>query len=363
MPADSLFLRVNLRKLLVVLLLTVPLMVADVLWTVDRSREELTAASGQGLETLARVAASGAEAFVDAAVAEAREMAARPDVLAMVRRQNAMHQGKTEIELASLDKVWQTPQAQAAVERIVASGEAMQLREAVERNRMLANVLIADRFGATAAASHKPTLYYHGDQAWWTIAFGDGVSGAAQATPAMWDPVSERDVIAIGVPIRDEAARRVVGVLRTYAPVAALTAFLGEARPQPSGDAVIVARDGRLVVSARGDRALDEDVEEFEALKPEIVAEDSGWGVVPAATGADLLVGHAATGLGRRYAELNWAVIVSQPLDEAAAPMYALNRRVLMSGGLAMLLVVILAVYFTNRREKPLDPLEELERA
>ena len=49
-------------------------------------------------------------------------------------------------------------------------------------------------------------------------------------------------------------------------------------------------------------------------------------------------------------------------MNEAAAPMYAVNRRVLLSGGLAVLLEVILAVYFTNHREQPLDPLEDLER-
>ena len=363
MPSDSLILRINLRKLLIVLLLTVPLMVADVVWTVERSRREFTAASGSGLETVARVAAAGAEAFVDAAVAEAAEIAARPDILALVKRQNAAHRARTEVELAALDKVWQSPEAGPAVERIVASDEAVQLREAVERNRLLASVIVTDRFGATAAASHKPTLYFHGDQAWWRIAFGDGLEGAGQATPAIWDPVSERDVIAIGVPIRDEQARRVEGVLRTFVPVSSLTAFLEEAEPEPAGDAIIVSRDGRLVVSARDNRPVDEDVPEFEALQARIVGEDSGWALAEGPDGADLLVGFAATGLARRYSELKWSVIVSQPLEEAAAPMHAVNRRVLLSGGLAMLLVVILAVYFTNHREQPLDPLEELERA
>lgn len=362
MPSDSVTLRVNLRKLLIVLLLTVPLMVGDVLWTVDRSREEFTSASGRSLERVARVAASGAEAFVDAAVAEAAEIAARPDVLALAQRQNRLHQNRTEIELASLDKVWQTPEAGPAVEAIVASGEAIQLRDAVERNRMLASVVITDRFGATTAASHKPTLYYHGDQAWWAIAFGDGLEGADQATPVIWDPVSELDVIAIGVPILDERARRVAGVVRTFVPVVSLTAFLEEAQPQPSGDAVVVSSDGRLVVSAGSDRPPDEDVEEYEALRGEVAATDSGWGTYQRADGSEMLSGFAATGLARRYPELSWTVMVSQPMDEAAAPMHAVNRRVLLSGGLAMLLVVILAVYFTNHREQPLDPLEELER-
>jgi hypothetical protein len=95
-------------------------------------------------------------------------------------------------------------------------------------------------------------------------------------------------------------------------------------------------------------------------LKPKIAEEDSGWGVVPTAAGVDLLAGFAATGLGRRYSELNWAVIVSQPLQDAAAPMYAVNRRALVSGALAMILLIVLAVYFTNHRAQPLDPLEKL---
>ena len=362
MPPDSLILRVNLRKLLVVLALTAPLLVGDILWTVDRSRQEFTAASGSGLETVARVAAAGAEAFVDAAVSEASEMAAHPDLLALAKRQNVAHERRTEVELAALDKVWQTPEAGPAVERIVGSGEAIQLREAVDRNRMLASVIVTDRFGATAAASHKPTLYFHGDQAWWRIAFADGLTGVDHASPALWDPVSERDVIAISVPIHDEQEGRIAGVLRTFVPVASLTAFLEEAQPKPAGDAVIADRDGRLVLSAGSNRSTEDEIVEFEALRERIAGEDSGWGVAAGPAGSELLVGFAATGLARRYVELKWSIIVSQPLDEAAAPMHAVNRRVLLSGALAMLLVVMLAVYFTNHREQPLDPLEGLDR-
>jgi hypothetical protein len=357
MPSDSLSLHINLRKLLIVLLLTVPLLAADILWTLERTREEFAAASGRSLETLARVAAAGAESFVDVAVGQAREMAARPDVLALVERRNKANQGRTEIQLAALDKVWQTPEAGPEVQRIVATSEALALRAAIERNRLIASVIVTDRFGATAAASHKPTLYYHGDQAWWRIAYGDGVAGADQATPAVWDPVSERDVIAIAVPIRDEAARRVSGVLRVFIPVAGLTAFLEEAQPRPAGDAVIVAKDGRLVVSARADRPPSDAVAEFEALQARILAVDSGWAATHRSEGPELLVGFAATGLGRRYRELDWKVLVSQPMEEASAPLRAVNRRLLLSGALGALLVVILAVYFTNHRAQDLDPL------
>ncbi len=362
MAPNALSLRVDLRKLLIVLLLTVPLIVADILWTVDRTAEEFTAASGAALETVARVAAAGAESFVDLAVGQAIEMAARPDVVALVQGQNKANQGRTEIELAAPDKIWQTPQAGTWVERIVASPAALELRGAVERSRMLASVLVTDGYGATAVASHKPTMYYHGDQAWWRIAYGDGISGAAHATPALWDPVSERDVIAITVPIVDGKPERVAGVLRVFVPVLGLTSFLEEAQPRQSGDAVIVAKDGRLVTSAGRNRSLDEDVVEFEAVKQRILDEDSGWAVTPRLEGPELLLGFAKTGLGRRYPELDWRVVVTESLQDATAPLEAVNRRVLLSGGLGLALVVILAVYFLNHRARQLDPLQEIER-
>ena len=58
-----------------------------------------------------------------------------------------------------------------------------------------------DRVGASIAATHKPALYYHGDQAWWIASFGDGRVGAVHLTDAHWDPVSRTQSIAISVPL------------------------------------------------------------------------------------------------------------------------------------------------------------------
>ena len=81
-PSGSVFLRLDARQALIVLAVAAPILLADMILVLDRSRESYAAAAEEFLETLARTAGAGIEEFVDSGVSEARELASRRDVVA-----------------------------------------------------------------------------------------------------------------------------------------------------------------------------------------------------------------------------------------------------------------------------------------
>lgn len=352
----------DVRKILLVLVITVPLLLADMIFVLDRARSDYSGAVENYLETLARTAAAGVESFVDHAAADARAMGGDPALVETAVASAARRRGMTEEKLAAIDEVWQRPEAEEYVTEVVGGSPARRLRQYVEDQPLTLRALVTDRSGAASAASHKPALFYHGDQAWWTAAFGDGSTGAVHVSGAFRDPISGKDVIAVAAPLKQDDESPLAGVVRLFLPAAAASYGLEEALPGRTGEALVATPDGRLVSAARGGRDPRLDVEEIESLRPLLEERPSGAVTAPLPGGAEVLVGYSQTALQHAYPELDWVVLVMQDWREVEEPIERINWRALLSGLLAIVLLGAVAVYFSSHRPKDLDPLEELER-
>ena len=359
--AGSVFLRLDARRALIVLAIAAPILVADMILVLDRSRDAYTGAAENSLETLARTAGAGIEEFVDSGVSGARMLASRGDVVSEAASA-AAGAPPNEESLMAIDDIWQTPQAEIAVRDIVAGLVAADLRAFVESKSCVVRALVTDRHGRTLAASHKPELFYHGDQAWWAQTIGDGSQGRTHVSGALFDPVTRAFTMAAAAPILSEDEARVLGAVRVFFEADGVTPYLEEALPGASGESLLVSSDGRLIASGKGGRSADEDVAEMDAVRP-LLAENSSGAVRTPRRGGEALVGFVDLGLRRAYPEVDWTVLVVQDWREVNAPIAPLNRRALAGGAFALLLLGALAVYFTSHRRRDLDPLEEIEKA
>ncbi len=355
------WLRLDARKALIVLALAAPFLLGDMILVLDRSRDAYTAAVEGTLETIARTAGAGIEEFVDAGAAEARALASRADVVALAAA--APGAPPTEERLLAVDESWQTPAAERTVREIVAGPVGRDLRAFVESVPGVVRAVVADRHGRTLAASHKPELYYHGDQAWWAQTIGDGSLGRMHVSGALFDPVSRSWTLAASAPILAEEEARVLGAVRVFFSIVGVTPYLEEALPGATGESLLTASDGRLIASGKGGRSHDEDVVEFEAVRPLLAARPSGAVRTTRRGGADVVVGYMDLGLRRAYPDLDWTVLVVQDWREVSAPIQPIAGRALAGGALAALLLVVLAVYWVSHRRRDLDPLEEIEKS
>ena len=361
MPPDSgPSIRIDLKKLLLVLGIGVPILIVDHIYSIESGREAYHAAVADYLETLAVTAAGAAEALVEDSIAQAQALAARPDVIALAKSSYAEHRGRDEGELAVPDKVWQTPEAEPIVDRIVSHPVALILREEIGRDPSIVQVVLADRAGPTAAASLKPTLYYQGDRSWFTIAVGDGRNGAVHVGQPHHDTPTDRTVFEVGVPVVDPDEARVVGALLVTVDTQSFVGLLTRALAGSSGRASVVTSEGRMIAASPVSASREADSPEFAAIRPEADA-GSRWAQVDG--DRERLIAYARTSLGARFRDADWYLLISQDGLEVNEPIRRITTRELVSAAVAILLVIVLAVYFAAHRRIDVDPLHDIEQA
>ncbi len=356
----SVWLRLDARRLLIALAVVAPLLLADMIVVLDRSREAHTAAAKEYLETVARTAGAGVEEFVDSGVSYARILASRSDVVEAAAKVSGGPPPDEEA-LMGIDRNWQTPVAEAEVRGIVANPVAAGLRTFIENAPGAVRALVTDRYGRTIAASHKPELYYHGDQAWWAQTIGDGSQGRAQVGGVVFDPVSRESVVPAAAPIVAADRARVVGTVRIFFRAAGVTPYLEEALPGTTGESLLTSSDGRLIASGRGGRSPDDEVAEMASVRALSTSAASG-AVRTTGRGREELVGYMDLGLRQAYPDLDWTVLVIQSWEDVNAPIAPVVWRALATAGVALLALAALAVFFNTHRKHDLDPLDEIEK-
>jgi hypothetical protein len=360
----SVILRVNVKTLLIVLLLALPPILIDIVLVLDRSRSELTEMTGSYLEALAESAAVGVSRFVQAQVTDLKLLASDDELHRVTRDANEAYRGKDADSFVAryeeIDRNWQSPQVASVVSKLAGGPASVSLREYMAVNRSMTRLVVTDRLGAAVAASHKPALYYHGDQAWWISSFGDGQAGAVALTDAHWDPVSRSECFAISVPMSDPVTGSVVGVVRSLVNVDELAAVVANVEPGATGRAVVAKRDGIVVSSRRRVRGVRLEAEELETVGALLSEQAVGSSIVSLRGGRRVSVGFARVGLAMADPDIDWVVLVTQDWDETSQPIESVNFRALPSAILAILLVGAVAVYFTTHRPAKFDPLDEL---
>ena len=360
---SSLVIRVNVRTLLVVLVLTVPLILIDMVLVLDRTRTELTSVSGEHLQTMAESTAAGVSRYIDTHIRAAHLLAADRQLRFAVARANRAYPADPDEQLIEryeqIDRDWQTPKVASSVSALMGTDASVSLREYLELNPSLTRVVVTDRAGASVAASHKPGLYYHGDQAWWLASLGDSRTGAVHLTDTHWDPVAGAQSIAVSVPMLDPDPGRVAGILRLFVNLDDMPAG-GPAQLHHAGEVIVAKRDGTVLCARASGSARSTESEEMESIRLLLADHPAGYSVVSLRGGEQRFVGFADVGLALRFADIDWAVLVAHNWDEASEPIEHIQARALISGLLAILLVGAIAVFFTTHRPARSDPLEQL---
>ena len=189
-----------------------------------------------------------------------------------------------------------------------------------------------------------------------SAAFQKAIQGQSYFGPVYFVRESE-PYITIALPI-ERYAGRVVGVLQAEVNLKYVWEVISAIRQGRAGYAYAVTRAGELI--AHPDMSLvlqDRKVTQLDQVK---AAFDPGSGVAQAkAVVADNLSGAKVFSSYAVIPNLNWAVIVEQPLAEAYESLYAsmLRTSSLLLGGLVVALV---ASFFVARRV--LGPLELLRK-
>ncbi len=350
---------VNLRVLLVLTAVAVPLLLADVFFVLDRSRAALDSTVGDHLKAIAEVAASEVSRFVQSKVVEAGILAAEGELRQAAEAANQGYRGlgekATQEKIRAIQRNWETPQGSAT--QMLASPASAYLRGYLTINQSFKRLLLTDAWGAVVAASHKPGDYAHADQDWWTAAFRDG-AGAIHVGDVRYDPISRTNFVAIDVPVLSAGRDRAIGVLRSIVDVAEMKPITNQIQVGAKGDAMLIQGDGGIISSRNVALVLKQKAEELEVVAPMAAEQASGYTAASLKGGARKFVAFADPGLSQAFPELNWKVIVTQDFEEARAPIARVTNRALATVFGGLLVFGLLAAYFSIHRPQRLMDIE-----
>jgi hypothetical protein len=344
--------RVNLRVLLILAAIAVPLLLADVFFVLDRSRAALDATVGNHLKTIAEVTASNVSRFVQSKVVEVGLLATAAEVRHAAQAANQGYSGRNEEaareKLLEIDRQWETPEVAALASGILASPASAYLRQYLTLNPSYKRLVLTDRLGAVIAASHKSIDYYQADEDWWLTTFRGG-AGAIHVGDVQYDPISRSNFVAVDAAVLNPTQDQAIGVLRALVDIGEIKPITAQIQVGTKGDAMLVKQDGTIITSRTSLAAMMRKAEEMEAVAAGAAERASGYQVVGLRSG-NKFVAFADPGLGQAFPELTWKILVAMDVDEARAAINHVTNRALGMAFGGLLAFGLLAAYFSMHR-------------
>jgi hypothetical protein len=364
-PQDTFEFRVAYRKLLIGLLVTIVPISFAALYAVSQSARSLNHTIGSHYSTLAESTASQVTQFIHSQVIEVGLMAANPAVVDAVAAANRSYQGMTDAAIAEkvqrAEEMWLTPRADALVSPILSSRASQSLRRYLQIDPTFLRITVTDGKGATVAATHKTIDYYQADEEYWRSIYADG-RGSVSVTDVSYDVVTKNNYIGIGVPITEPETGQFLGTLDALVEVSSLFPIVRRAEVGPGGHALLVKDDGTVISGPRTTLAMSLKSDEHNALvdaSTNLAGRHSGYLIANFPERGETLIAFADTGLREDFNNLGWLVLVSQPTEQAFAPINTTQQLIMLIAFLGLAAVVVLGVYFALHRKTEVEEIEQ----
>ncbi|RPI87618.1 MAG: hypothetical protein EHM40_22860, partial [Chloroflexi bacterium] len=311
--------------------------VGAVALTISRSiQAQLTAKVEQELASVTELTAS----------LIAQELDKQIDVLHIVSQTNTVDIGlaQTNInatgdpaKLEELDRQWQAAiAAENDSDPLVQS--VLNHRISRELNQMQgtfpehSEVLVTDRYGATVAATNRPSDYYQGDEAWWQAAYNYGLGSVYIGQPQYYEGTQTLGIL-IAIPVIDPETGDAAGVLHTIVNLRVFIAPFESGRFGQTGRSEIYLPDGReLEIEKVSDIEYRLTIEEAPADFVAALRENNSF-MDTTHAGVSVLAGQ--TSFVRTadspddiaaFERLGWRVVTLQDRDEALQLVSDANR-------------------------------------
>jgi hypothetical protein len=361
MPFDV---KISLQKLLTgLIVLIVPLTIVG-LYLTSYSDTRLQQTVGAHFSAIAQADSSMVSQFINDRVADVIAVAAETSVVDAITSANRSHAQMGDAAAAAriqkVEQNWDTAGRDSAIGDLLSSSASRWLRQRRTENSRLLKIVVADKNGATVAATDKPLHYSLADNEYWpTVAQGQG---AVNVTDVRYDERNRSNYVEIDVPVLERDSGKFIGAVTALVDITSLFSVLDRQQIGRTGRILLIRDDGTVITAANVDPELKLQAEEFPAVHDALgTLEGRQTGYVAAATRtANRIVGFADTGLKHSYPKLGWLILASQDESEALASVRTLGRFALLMVVLGLLMLTLLLAYFSMHRQRELTAVQVL---
>ncbi|MCB0004857.1 MAG: GAF domain-containing protein [Anaerolineales bacterium] len=346
-----------------------------------RTTERILAARlGESFTAQAQGLGQQLHSLLDESVGQLQAITLIDTVTVMVAEQNGSYtegESAATAQIQQIDRAWATAANEdPIVQAIISSDEAVnplvaQLQGYLAAFPTHAEIFVTDRFGATVAATTRPTDYYQADEAWWQTAWNGGV-GAIYISEPQWDESAGVTALQIAVPIYDQQSGSVIGIMRSTMKLDEFYAVIGDWSAGETGSAFLLNSAGALLFDPREEQGGVAANLSTDLLKS-LADADTGYQRAPDLAGQDIIFGHAdlshrdlpattaAETLVRNQAiaDLGWVLVVRQQAAEAFDVIATIAQATVITSAVIVALIVLVAVFIVRSIVRPIRALDE----
>ena len=354
--------------------------------TLRVARANLTDQVGENFQGHAESLSELINLYLTSNINEVQQLAASHELVTAATERNATYQGSPgdiRGQLIALDEQWVSALNNDPLIQSVVVAEAHEvdpvahsisqptghvLAEFQDLFEEHTEVVFTDGYGGTIAATTRTQNYFRADENWWQAAWNNG-KGSVQISTPEYDVSAEFTALLIAVPVVDDSGQ-VVGVLCSMLRINELYALIADTVLGETGYGALLNANGASLFDPRAGH--DYAVSFLPAqLRQEIIKpEASSFATRDAVFGQALLSGGSpATSLTQAeatardaVARLGWHVIFRQDASEALSTLNLIERVAWLSGGVAMLIGTVAAMFVGQAVTRPLTKLAEAAR-
>ena len=354
------FASLNRRVLTVVLIVALPILVLGARFVVENGHGRVRDAEVLRLGQIANHIASTTDAYVFRRIVDAAVIARVPEV-----RKIAADSSRTPFDAkrtAELDGRWQKERKiPAELSDLLTNPAARFFADVAKQDQLYREILLADRHGRLAAASHMSSDYDQSDEGWFRQAIDDRRRGRISVSDVRHDESADVYAFEISVPVSDLQTDELVGIMKIVASSQEMLQGIGGLELGSTGQVMLIREDGSIVFSRQavvpGARFFGAETltEQLTATRNDPQARITFR--ARSSDGTERVVAVARSRLRDTFPNLAWLIAVSMAEDELLEPFRPMVWSLLTVIGLTIIAVLAVALWASVRLARPaLDP-------
>ncbi len=342
-------------------------LILSLLLTYFEEKRALREAAGITMKGIAVEVARKVETQIIRSINEAQQLATIPFIRSAVINSNQSYVYKSAEEIQALIQEWQDSwRAESTQDEFPVfvnkyATDYLTQWHAIRKSDYLA-IVVVDNKGALVVSSFPQVGFFHGNSLWWQSVMQQGETQAF-VSDLSFDPGFGTHVLNVGVPIWDDARKKIVGAISILLRRDSLFRSISEVAAGKTGHAMLVTTDGIPILCPT--LSLEE-----HAISSRMVGafqqDLAGWLVAdPDSHGAQhAIVGYASLHLGvplaaQSFGGKSWQMLASQDPSETYAPLDQLLIKVLSYGVAVFVILWGVGIVVAGRILKPIQALSE----
>jgi len=364
MPRNSLEFRTSLQRLLAALILMLVPVTVFGFYIALQADKHVHQMNGAYFRTVTRASAVMTSEFISQRITDVGLIANEPSAIQGIavanRAGERLSDSAIRLRADQMESKWNSPEADPLVTTILTSDLAALLRRHRELNPKLLRITVADRMGATVAATDKPLRYFQTDSEYWRALFSQNAD-AVYVSDLRTAEQSRATYLSISYPVLQAGSGRFIGAVTALVDLSPLFVNLSQQQIARTGRLFLVRDDGTVINAPGITPSMRVKSDEYTAIRDvlgTLQAREAGYLYATLPNREAYLIGFADTGLKQVYPNLGWIVIASQEEREGAGPVRNLAQFALLVMILGLLMLTVLGTYVFQHRKLQLADLE-----